>query len=117
MMYIGPLLLVLSIWWLSIVELKKDSPNSQYMLFYKVMAGSFTIMQFFVMPVAQSSLLDVMISVLVSLVSAVITVFLCLPKGKLPIWYKERLQIPTNIAINNTGADDDEKTSPEKLRK
>ncbi|OEC01277.1 hypothetical protein EYB33_12170 [Lysinibacillus sphaericus] len=117
MMYIGPLLLVLSIWGLSIVELKKDNPNGHNMLFYKVIAGSFTIMQFFVMPVAQSSLLDVIISVLISLVSAVITVFICLPKGKLPIWYKERLQIPTNKAINDTGADDEEKTSPEKLRK
>lgn len=115
MMYIGPLLLVLSIWWLSIVELKKDSPNSHYLLFYKVMAGSFTIMQFFVMPVAQSSLLNVMISVLVSLVSAVLTVFICLPNEKLPFWYKERLQIPTNISMYDT--DNEEKKSPEELRK
>jgi len=97
-MYFGPIILVLSIWALNVVELKKETPNPNNLLFYKVIAGSFTLMHFFVMPIAISSTFHLIISILLGLFTIAITVVICMPIEKLPSLYAEKLQIPINTA-------------------
>lgn len=112
-MYFGPIILVLSIWALSVVELKKEVPNPNYMLFYKVIAASFTFMHFFVMPIAQSSTLHVIVSMLLGLFNIAITVVIFMPIEKLPSWYAEKLQIPTATGseehVNETASESENK--------
>lgn len=91
MMYLAPVLLIVGIWWLNVLELKKEHPQPNNLFFYKVISISFTVMLLFVFSISPHSAFDSLLSFFVGLIVIGVTVLICLPEEKWPEWYKNKL--------------------------
>lgn len=91
MFYLAALILLFGIWWLSVLELKKDQPQPNNLFFYKVISISFTVMLVFLLIGGTHNFFDFLMFIIIGGVSVVITALIALPKEKLPTWYIEKL--------------------------
>lgn len=93
MMYLGPILLIVSLWLLSLDEKKKEVANEKMNMFYRVIAISFSLMIVLVLPGMKDTMLHYVLTGAIILIAALFTWLISIPaNSEMPEWYRQFLK-------------------------
>lgn len=93
MVYLGPILLIVSLWLLNLDEKNKEVANDKMHMFYRVIAIAFTIMLVLVLPSMKDTALHFVLTGLIVLISIFFTWLISMPaNSQMPAWYNKLLK-------------------------